>query len=80
MIIMGGSSEDDTEASTKIVYLGYEQYIRFRQMVWEEQIKKQLGLEIKFKFPASIAPSLLEDNKKDGQLNKPMNVNPNKHE
>ena len=80
LIVLGIGSKEDTEASSKIIYLGFEQYIKFRQMIWEENIKSQLGLDIKFKFPASIAPSLLEDNKKDGQLNKKPNVNPAKHE
>ncbi len=78
--IIMGRSEDTTEAASKIVYLAFEQMIKFRQTIWEEAIKNQLGLEIKFKFPASIQPDLLMDDKKDGQVNKKMNVNPTKHE
>lgn len=78
--IILGNEDDATEAAAKILYLAFEQMIRFKQLVLEEQIKSQLGIDIKFNFPASIQPSLLEDQKKDGPTNKKMNVNPNKTE
>ena len=77
-VISGASSEEDTEASSKIVYLAFEQRIKFRQMLWEEKIKNQLGLEIELKFPASIQPDLLVDNKKDGSSQKPDKIDPSK--
>jgi len=79
-VILGSSSEEDTEASAKIVYLAFEQMVRYNQLFLEDQLKAQMNLDINFEFPASIEPSLLEDNKKDGQINKAMNVNPTKHE
>ncbi len=78
--IVMGRSEDTTEAASKMVYLAMEVYIKFRQTIWEEAIKNQLGLDLKFDFPASIQPDLLADNKKDGPVNKPVNTNPTKHE
>ncbi len=78
--IVMGRSEDTTEAASKMVYLSMEVYIKFRQTIWEEAIKNQLGLDIKFDFPASIQPDLLADNKKDGPINKPVNTDPTKHE
>ena len=78
--IIMGRSEDTTEAASKIVYLSMEVMIKFRQTIWNEAIKNQLGLDIKFKFPPSIQPDLLADNKKDGPVNKPVNTNPTKHE
>lgn len=79
-VILGESGTEDTEASTKIVYLSFEQYIKFRQQLWEENVKAQLGLDIKFNFPASIQPDLLSDTRKDGKLNKKPNVTPGKTE
>ena len=49
-VVLGSSSEEDTEASSKIVYLAFEQSIKFRQMVWEENIRKQLNMDIKLEF------------------------------
>lgn len=77
-IVLGSAGEEDTEASSKISYLSFEQLIKFRQQLWEENIKNQLGINIKFKFPASIAPELINDNKKDGPKQTPDKINPTK--
>jgi len=79
-IVNGASGEGDTEASSKMLQLSWEVNIKFRQMIWEEQIKNQLGLDLKLTFPTSIAPELLGDAQKDGKMNKNPNTNPNKHE
>ncbi len=80
LIVLGTGSQEDTEASSKIIYVAFESYIKFRQLFWEEQIKNQLGIEIKLNPPPSLLPELQADNKKDGQLNKPLNTDPRKHE
>jgi len=81
-VILGASSPEDTEASSKIVYLAYEQLIKYRQRLWEENIKNQLGLKIKFNFSGSIEPSLIRDANKDGNkggVMGPDKINPAKH-
>jgi len=59
-----------TEASAKMVYLAWQQVIEKEQRDVEAQIKSQLGLEIKFEFPARIEENLGEDEGKDGAINK----------
>ena len=65
--------EGSSEAETKILYLAWQQTIEWNQLFLEQQIKAQLGLSVEFEFPASIEPSLLEDNSKAG--NKKVNMN-----
>lgn len=82
-IILGWGG-DTTEASAKILYLSFEQMVKFHQKWLEEQIEEQLGLKINFNAPASIDPAqsgenpnnnnlkvttLSADNKKDGGIN-----------
>ncbi|MFA6190680.1 MAG: hypothetical protein WC711_04210 [Candidatus Staskawiczbacteria bacterium] len=52
-VILGWSAKS-TEASSKIVYLAFQQRIEKIQRFLEEQIRLQLGLEIEFEFPASL--------------------------
>ncbi len=59
-----------TEASAKMVYLAWQQVIEDAQLQLEDQIKAQLGLEIKFEFPARIEENLGEDEGKDSAINK----------
>ncbi len=58
-----------TEASAKMVYLAWQQVIEDIQRSVEDQIKAQLGLEIKYEFPARIEENLGEDEGKDGDIN-----------
>ncbi len=58
-----------TEASSKMVYLAWQQVIEKEQRDLEAQIKSQLGLEVKFEFPARIEENLGEDEGKDGDIN-----------
>lgn len=69
-IILGWSS--GTEASSKIVYLAFQQRIEKIQRFLEDQIKLQLGLEINFEFPASLEPAMTQP---QGQGNFPPKVN-----
>ncbi len=59
-----------TEASSKMVYLAWQQVIEDAQRSVEDQIKAQLGLEIKYEFPARIEENLGEDEGKDSAINK----------
>jgi len=71
-----GHSGDTTEASGKMLYLAFQQMVEYNQLFLEEQLKLQLNIDVEFEFPASIEPSLLEDQKKDSGQIKEMNTNP----
>jgi len=51
-----GWSVGTTDASAKVVYLGFQQRIEKIQRFLEAQIKLQLGIELNFEFPASLEP------------------------
>jgi len=59
-----------TEASSKMVYLAWQQVIETEQNYLEKQIKLQLGLDVTFEFPARIEENLGEDEGKDKPINK----------
>lgn len=61
-----GYGRETTEASSKILYLAFQQNIEHNQLFLEEQIKAQLGLDVEFNFPENIAPDLAKDQQKDG--------------
>ncbi len=61
-----GSAKQTVEASAKMLVFAFEQSVQEHQLFLEEQIKMQLGLEVDFEFPASIAMDLANDQKKDG--------------
>lgn len=67
-IIVGGSSEF-VEKATTIVYLAFQQTVEAKQLYLEEQIANQLGIEVNFKFPATVQNDLISDEQKDGELN-----------
>jgi len=64
MAIEAGS----TEASSKMVYVSWQQVIEDEQNYIEKQIKLQLGLDVTFEFPARIEENLGEDEGKDGDI------------
>ena len=74
-VIMGWGAET-TEASSKIIYLAFQQEIEDMQIYNEEMIKNQLDIEIELEFPASIEESLKQDQKKDKGQIKELNTNP----
>lgn len=78
-IIIGGSQEL-TQTAAQIAYLAFEQTIEEEQLYVEEQVLKQLNLEIELSFPASLQNNLLSDNRKDGtqdeQQNQPSILQP----
>jgi len=69
-----GSAKQTVEASAKMLVFAFEQSVQEHQLFLEEQIKLQLGLEVNYEFPASIAMDLANDQAKDG---KPKAVKPN---
>lgn len=71
--IIRGGSQAITEASSKILYLAWQQTVEGWQRYFEDQFLLQLGLEIELEFPASLQNELLSDNSKDG----PVNIQPN---
>jgi len=58
-----------TEASSKMVYLAWQQVIEDAQLKLESQILAQLELKVKYEFPARIEENLGEDEGKDGDIN-----------
>lgn len=56
--IILGVGEGSTEATSKILYLAFQQMIEWNQKYLEEQLKAQIGIEINLEFPASIEPSM----------------------
>ena len=55
-----GWGEKSTEATSKIIYLAFQQRIERIQKFLEEQIRLQLGIELNFEFPASLEPMMTE--------------------
>lgn len=62
-----GSAKQTVEASAKVLLFAFEQSVQEHQLFLEEQIKLQLGLEVNFEFPASIADDIAKDQAKDGK-------------
>ena len=58
-----------TEASSKMVYLAWQQPIEDGQLKVETQTLAQLHLTLKYEFPARIEENLGEDEGKDGDIN-----------
>jgi len=75
-VIMGWG-EETTEATSKIIYLAFQQMIEHNQLFIQDTLKAQLGIEINLVFPASIEPDLISNQKKESSLTT-MGVNPTK--
>ncbi|MBU1054040.1 MAG: phage portal protein [Proteobacteria bacterium] len=71
--IIVGNAKEFTDASGKIVYLSFEQSVKSEQLFVEENVLKQLNLEIALTFPASLQNELISDNSKapDMQASQP---------
>ena len=71
--IIIGNSKNFTDASSKIVYLGYEQTIKEEQLEMQEQVLSQLNLVIKLPPPASLESGALSGTEHDElqQVNSP---------
>jgi hypothetical protein len=66
--IIIGNAKEFTDASGKIVYLSYEQSVKAEQLYIEEQVLKQLNIEIQLTFPASLQNELISSREKDPAL------------
>lgn len=60
-----GDATGSTEAGSKMLYLAFQQTIEWEQLTLTKDLKAQLGIDIKFEFPQSIAPDLVKDQQKD---------------
>jgi len=77
-VIMGWG-EETTEASSKVIYLAFQQEIEDMQLYNREQIKQQLNIEVDLEFPASLESELVKDEKKDAGYQTKVKVgSPNK--
>ena len=63
-----GSGRETTEASAKMLYVGFQQTTENDQFWLEENIFIQLGWKVEFEFPASILDNLKSDERKDGNM------------
>jgi len=61
-----GGSGGGTESDSKVIYLAHEQIVHWEQLELEQQLLKQLGIEITFTRPATLSQDLQNDEKKDG--------------
>jgi len=61
-----GSAKQTVEASAKMLIWAFEQSVEEHQLFLEEQIKLQLGLEVNFEFPNSIAQDVIATENKEG--------------
>lgn len=75
-IVVGGSG-GFTDAAVKVAYVSYEQNIKAKARVIVAQIGLQLGMEVTFKFPASLMNDMLSGQAKDGMNSEaPLGINP----
>lgn len=61
-----GYGRDTTEASSKILYLAFQQVIEKEQKYLEQQLRYQLNIKIELEFPADLAQNVKDTEKKDG--------------
>jgi hypothetical protein len=64
--VIMGYGKDTTEASSKIVYLAWQQTIEEKQKNFEDDIEIQLNIKIELDFPVDISDNLQTDQRKDG--------------
>jgi len=79
--VIVGSASDTTEASAKVLYSAFRESVIDDQEFVTENIKSQLNIEGTLEAPPSlIEPTMQEDNKKDGPVNKSPNMDVGKTE
>lgn len=67
--VIQGAGKETTEATSKILYLAWQQVVEWNQLFVMECIKSQLQVDIQLKFPISIAPDLQMQNSKAKKAN-----------
>ena len=65
--VIVGTTKGANEASAKVVFLGYEQSVRFDQAWIVDNFRTQLGLKVELEFPTPIEGDLIKDEAKDSQ-------------
>ncbi len=75
-VILGAISTKDTESSSKIVFVAWNQVVKDKQNWFEEQWKMQIGFEIDLPEPPSIEEMLATQVRKEGTGNKVTDVDP----
>lgn len=60
-----GVGDESTEATSKILYLAYQQTIEWNQKFVTEQFEAQTGLIFELEFPASLEPLLFDQQQKE---------------
>jgi len=73
--VVMGWAEGVTEASSKIIYLAFQQTIERVQRWLEAALELQTGVKIDLEFPASIEPELVDDEKKDSDVTNKDDIN-----
>lgn len=63
--VVMGWGEETTEASSKIIYLAFQQEIEDMQLYIQEMAEIQLNIKFNLEFPASLEGELQQDQKKD---------------
>jgi len=63
-----GFGQETTEASSKILWLGWQQNVDNNQRFLEEQIKAQLKLDVEYDPPADLEPAMKEDVRKERNI------------
>lgn len=63
--VTSGSESGSSEATSKILHLNFQPRAAWHRRFIEMQMKAQLGIDISFKEPPSIDPSLLTDARKN---------------
>lgn len=66
--IIMGNSKSFTDASSKIVYLAFQQNIEEEQLFIKEQVGMQLGLSIELEFPVRLEGGALSAKEKEGEM------------
>jgi hypothetical protein len=69
--VIRGSGKETTEASSRVLYVAFQQMIEWGQLYLEEQLKLQLGIEIELEFPVDLDPAVKESISKQRSLNNP---------
>lgn len=74
--VVQGQSGDSSESESKILYLSWQQVVKFIQVFIEINFLNQVRLKIDILPPASIAPELTKDTQKDKSKLTKEGVNP----
>lgn len=65
--IVPGGSVGAADSDSRVIYLAFEQLVTQRQRFLQNQIKRQLGLDVRFNPPTTMADLIGKDENKDGQ-------------